>query len=194
MVHWKLTAKADTLMIKHYDSINDRCALVLCDWSGSDLGGVNADVLLKTDTIIETALAFVQAALDMGIYAAVDLGRSIDKDLIRISSIGEFENFFELMSVLPTSAEKIDFSSVIDASDKTTAAMLVLITANLTDEIIQRARAISKYCAVYLVYINLAQRPVDGGLFEEEFLFFNIRGSGDEALKLAAAMASRDDS
>ena len=188
MVHWKLTAKADQLMIKHYDSINDRCALVLCDWSGID-----ADVLLKTDTIIETALAFVRAALDTGIYAAVDLGRSAGGDIIRISSEGEFENFFELMSVLPIETEKIDFSAAIDATDKSTAAMIVLITANLTDEVVRRARAIAEHCAVYLAYINLSQRPVDGSLFEEEFLFFNIRGSGEEALKLAAAMASRDD-
>lgn len=188
MVHWKLTAKVDQLMIKHYDSINDRCALVLCDWSGME-----TDVLLKTDTIIETALAFVQAALDMGIYAAVDLGRSTNGDIIRISSAGEFENFYDLMAVLPVSTEKIDFAAVIDAANKTTAAMTVLITANLTDEVIHRARAISEHCAVYLAYINLAQRPVDGKLFEEEFLFFNIRGSGEEALKLANAMASRDD-
>lgn len=188
MVHWKLTAKVDELMIKHYDSINDRCALILCDWSGID-----ADVLLKTDTIIETALAFVRAALDNGIYAAVDLGRSDDRDLIRISSEGEFENFYELMAVLPTTAEKIDFAAIIDESDKTTAAMTVLITANLTEEVIHRARAIAEQCAVYLAYINLAQRPVNGDLFEEEFLFFNIRGSGEESLKLAAAMASRDE-
>ena len=187
MVHWKLTAKVDQLMIKHYDSINDRCALILCDWSGMD-----ADVLLKTDTIIETALAFVQAALDMGIYAAVDLGRSNNRELIRISSVGEFENFYDLMSVLPATTEKIDFTSIVDASDKGTAAMTVLITANLTEEVIHRARAIAAHCAVYLTYINLAQRPVDGDLFEEEFLFFNIRGTGEEALKLAAALASRD--
>lgn len=187
MVHWKLTAKLDELMIKHYDSINDRRALVLCDWSGID-----ADILLKTDTIIETALAFVQAALDNGIYAAVDLGRSADRDLIRISNAGEFENFYDLMAVLPITNEKLDFAAVIDESDKTTAAMMVLITANLTDEIVHRARALAEQCAVYLAYINLAQRPVDGNLFEEEFLFFNIRGSGEESLKLAAAMASHD--
>ena len=187
MVHWKLTAKLDELMIKHYDSINDRCALILCDWSGPD-----GDILLKTDTIIETALAFVKAALDSSIYAAVDLGRSNDRNIIRISDIGEFENFYDLMAVLPTTTEKTDFAAVIDESDKTTAAMMVLITANLTDEIVHRARALAEQCAVYLAYINLAQRPVNGDLFEEEFLFFNIRGSGDEALKLAAAMASHD--
>lgn len=188
MVHWKLTAKVDELMIKHYDSINDRCALVLCDWSG-----IEADVLLRTDTIIETALAFVQAALDNGVYAAIDLCRSTDRELIRVSTAGEFENFYELMSVLPIMTEKVDFAAAIDESDKTTAAMIVLITSNLTEEIIHRARALSEQCAVYLAYINLAQRPVSGDLFEEEFLFFNIRGSGEESLRLAAAMASRDE-
>ncbi len=188
MVHWKLTAKLDELMIKHYDSINDRRMLILCDWSGME-----ADVLLKTDTVIETAIAFVKAALDAGIYAAVDLGKSDDEQLLRISNDGEFEDFFELMSVLPAPTGKTDFSAVIDRADKTATAAIVLITANLTDEVIRRARALADQCAVYLAYINLTQRPVDGDLYEEEFLFLNIRGSGEEALKLAAAMASRDD-
>lgn len=188
MVHWKLTAKTDDLMIKHYDSINDRRALIMCDWSGMD-----ADTLLKTDTIIETAIAFVQAAMDNGIYAAVDLGKASERDPIRISNIGEFDRFYDLMSVLPPMTETTDFSALIDETDTASAAMIVLITANLTDAVIHRARILSEQCAVYLAYINLAQRPVDGDLFEEEFLFFNIRGSGEDALKLAAAMASRDE-
>lgn len=186
LVHWKLTAKVDELMIKHYDSINDRRALIFCDWSGLDV-----DTMLKTDTIIETALAFVQAALDEGVCATVNTGRGSD-DIIRISTAGEFEDFFELMSVLPASAEKTDFTEIIDRTDKNSAAVITLITANLTDKVIQRARELSEQCAVYLAYINLSQRPVDNNLFEDEFYFFNIRGSGKDALNLAAAMASRD--
>lgn len=186
MVHWKLTAKVDELMIKHYDSINDRRALIFCDWSGLDV-----DIMLKTDTIIETTLAFVQAALDEGVCAAVNTGRGYG-DIVRVSTSGEFEDFFELMSVLPAVTEKTDFSEIIDQADKNSAAVIALITANLNDKVIQRARALSEQCAVYLAYINLSQRPVDNKLFEDEFYFLNVRGSGKDALSLAAAMASRD--
>lgn len=186
MVHWKLTAKLDELMIKHYDSINDRRALILCDRSG-----LETDTLLKTDTIIETTLAFVQAALDEGITAAVNMGGASFGSFITVSAAGEFEDFFQLMSVIPAVTENTDFAAVIDDIDKA-AAMIVLITANLTDEVIHRARALSEQCAVYLAYINLAQRPVDNDLFEEGYFFLNIRSSGNDALKLAAAMANRD--
>lgn len=81
---------------------------------------------------------------------------------------------------------------MIDDTDLTAAAMVVLISANLSEELLARARALSEYSTVYLAFINLAQRQVESSLYEEEFMFLNVRGSGSEALKLAAAMASKE--
>lgn len=187
MVHWKLTAKQDQIMIKQYDSINDRRALILCDWNSGE-----GDMFLRMDTIIETAIAFVRDALDDGIHSSVDIGRALDRELVQITSEGEFDSFYDLMSVLPISTERYDFISVIDDTDLTAAAMVVLISANLSEELLARARALSEYSTVYLAFINLAQRQVESSLYEEEFMFLNVRGSGSEALKLAAAMASKE--
>ena len=184
MIHWKLTAKQDELMIKQFDSINDKRAIVLCDLVGGE-----GDPLLRVDTVIETAIAFVQAALDVGVHSAADFGILSDRSAIGISNAGEFERFFQLMSVLPASAETCDFPSLIDETDKSSAAVMVLITADLTEEVIYRARALCETCAVYLAFVNLTSKQVDRGLYEEEFLFLNIRGAGEEALRLAAAMA-----
>lgn len=186
LVHWKLTAKSDELMIKQYDSISDRRAFVLCDWNSGE-----GDLFLRMDTIIETAVAFVRDALNCGIHSTVDVGRSGNRELVQITNEGEFESFFDLMSVFPVSSERYDYVSMIDNTDINSAALVVLITPNLTEEILERARAIAKSCTVYLAFINLAQRAVDDELFEDEFLFLNVRGSGSDALKLAAAMASR---
>lgn len=187
MVHWKLTAKLDELMIKQYDSINDRRAMIICDWNSGD-----GDMFLRMDTVIETAIAFVRDALDSGIHSSVDIGRASERELVQISNEGEFESFYDLMSVFPVSGEKYDYVSVVDDIDTSSAALVVMITPNLSEEVLERARTIAGNCTVYLAYINLAQRQVDQALFEEEFLFLNVRGSGSDALRLAAAMASRD--
>lgn len=187
MVHWKLTAKQDELMIKQYDSINDRRAMILCDWNSGE-----GDMFLRMDTIIETAIAFVRDALDQGIHSTVDIGRALDREPVQITSEGEFDRFYDLMSVYPVSSERYDFISVIDDTDVSSAALIVLITADLSEELLSRARALSEYCTVYLAFINLAQRQVESSLYEEEFLFLNVRGSGGDALRLAAAMANHD--
>lgn len=186
MVHWKLTAKLDELMIKQYDSINDRRAMILCDWNSGE-----GDLFLRMDTVIETAIAFVRDALDCGIHSTIDVGRAYNRELVQITNEGEFDSFFDLMSVFPVGGERYDYTSVIDDTDVSSAALVVLVTPNLTEEVIARARAVAGVCTVYLAYINLAQRAVDSELFEDEFLFLNVRGSGSDALKLAAAMASR---
>ncbi len=184
LVHWKLTAKQDELMIKQFDSINDRRALVLCDMSCGE-----GDVLLTADTIIETAISFVKALLDTGVGVSADFGIASEGGVINVRNKGDFEQFFRLMSVLPAQNGREDLPSLIDSADKSTAAVMVIITSSLSDEVILRARALGEYCAVYLAYVNLASKQVDNSLYEDNFLFLNIRGSGEDALKLAAAMA-----
>lgn len=186
LVHWKLTAKSDELMIKQFDSINDRRSFVLCDWNSGE-----GDLFLRMDTVIETAVAFVRDALDCGVHSTIDVGRGGSRELIQVTNEGEFESFFDLMSVFPVGGERYDYVSLIDDTDINSAAMVVLVTPNLTEEVLERARNIAKICTVYLAFINLAQRAVEDTLFEDEFLFLNVRGSGSDALKLAAAMASK---
>lgn len=188
LVHWKLTAKQGGLMIKQYDNADDKRMLVICDWSDGASGG---DTFLRVDTIIETALAFVKAALDEGTNSTVLMGEPAGYEAVSITSAADFDSFFEMMSVLPVTVDSRpeDFLALADSADMGAAAAVVLITANLTEEILFRAEEYAKSGEVYLVYVNLGDKPVENSLYEQPFLFFNLRGSGEEALKLAAALS-----
>ncbi len=186
LVHWKLTAKQDNMLIKQYDTTDDKRVLLLCDWCKESEG----DSYLCTDTIIETALAFVKASLDGGISCNIQLGKPGKFEEISVSSMAEFDNFYEMMSVIPVSADNAseDFLKLADGMNIGNAATAVIITPNLTDEVIFCAEEYSKSATVYLAFVNLGLKPVDDSLYERQFMFLNIRGSGEEALKLAADM------
>ncbi len=207
LIHWKLTAKQDELMIKQYDSANDRRVLVVCDWS--NIGEVpvsplppkkkrektvpdgSGDSMLRADTIIETALAFVKAALDRGIHSTVQMTQGSELREFSITNIPEYDYFYEMMTILPVTANSRyeEFLELLDSSNVSRAAAVVLITSTLTPEIVSRAEEYAKTSEVYLAFVNLDNNPVEDTLYERAFLFLNIRASGEEALKLAVAMA-----
>lgn len=211
LIHWKLTAKQDDLMIKQYDSVDDKRVLVVCDWSDLPAApvtpvpakdkknkdavniavGGNGDSLLRADTIIETALAFVKAALDCGIHSTVEMAQGGEFRKFSITNNPEYDQFYDMMTILPVTADgkHEDFIELLDSSDANQAAAVVLITSTLTPEVVSRAEEYSKTGEVYLVFINLGNQPVENELYERPFLFLNIRNSGEEALKLAVAMA-----
>ena len=179
MVHWKLTAKTDDIMIKQYDSLTEQRAAILCNWRG------DGDVLMRTDTVIETAIAFVSALLKKKVGSYVDYeGESICK----VSDLVEFERFYELMSVIPVNTNPEDFVSRIDQADLCGLSALVLITPELSDDIVARANAAAASCKVYLVYINLLCRPVPPTITEEKFAFLDVRAPGQDALDYAAQL------
>lgn len=179
MVHWKLTAKADDIMIKQYDSLNEQRALILCNWRGE------GDVLMRTDTVIETAIAFASALLKKKVGSFVDYeGESICK----VTDLGEFERFYELMSVLPIKTQAEDFVSRMDNSDLCGLSALVLITPELNDDIVARANSAAAYCKVYLAFINLFCRSVPASIADEKFDFLDIRAPGADALNYAAQL------
>lgn len=182
MVHWKLTAKQDELMIKQYDSINDLRAVVLCDYKQSD----DAEGMKRADMVIETAIAFVKTALDKGIHSTVDMG-DINSKPSFVNDLMTFNKFYELMSVISPDIETEDFITMIDELDKTRAAILVLITTELTEELIERARDASQQVTVFFAYLNLESRELESDFSHERFLFLNVIGTEENALENAAA-------
>lgn len=179
MVHWKLTAKADDIMVKQYDSLTEQRAAILCGWRG------DGDILMRTDTVIETAIAFVSALLEKNVGSYVDYE---GENICKISDSGEFERFYELMSVIPINTNPEDFVSRIDNTDLCGLSALVLITPELSDDIVARANAASASCKVYLVYINLLCRNVPSTITEEKFSFLDIRAPGQDALDYATQL------
>lgn len=181
MVHWKLTAKQDDLMIKQFDSITDLRAVILCDYhQPNDIAGMT-----RADMVIETAVAFARVALEKSIHSTVDLGDLGSKPSL-VADMGSFNRFFELMSVIPPDLHTADFLSMIDELDKSSAAILVLITTELNKELIDRARDAAQQVTVFYVYLNLESRPLEHDLSNERFLFLNILGTDENALEIAA--------
>lgn len=182
LVHWKLTAKQDDLMIKQFDSVTDLRAAILCDYHQSnDIAGMT-----RADMIVETAIAFARTALAKGMHSTVDIG-DLSSKLSLVADMGSFNKFFELMSIIPPDLHTEDFCSMIDSLDKSSAAILVLITTELDMELIDRARDAAQQVTVFYAYLNLNSRPLEYDFSHERFLFLNILGTKDTALEDAAA-------
>ena len=183
LVHWKLTAKQDELMIKQFDDVFDRRALILC---GINSGEKERDPLLSTDTVIETAVAFAKAFLECGIPASVEFGVTAES-VCRVSNSAEFEEFFELMSVITPNGES--FSADKDGGE----AVLVIVTAELTDEILSLANRAASVETVIVAYVNLSGKPTEISPETENFAFMNICGAGQEYLSEAFREAVAED-
>ena len=175
LVHWKLTAKQDELMIKQFDDVFDRRALVLC---GMNAGEKERDPLLCTDTVIETAIAFAKGFSECGIPVSVEFGQSADS-VCRISNQAEFDEFFELMSVIMPNGES--FSTDKQGGE----AVLVIVTSELTDEILSLANSAASAEAVIVAYVNLSGKSPEIIPENENFAFMNIRGVGQDYLTSA---------
>lgn len=183
LVHWKLTAKQDELMIKQFDDVFDRRARILC---GINSGEKERDPLLSTDTVIETAIAFAKAFPECGIPASVEFGVTAES-VCRVSNSVEFEEFFELMSVITPNSES--FSLDKDGGE----AVLVIVTAELTDEILALANRAASVETVIVAYVNLSGKPTEITPETENFAFMNIRGAGQEYLSEAFREAVAED-
>lgn len=182
LVHWKLTAKQDDLMIKQFDSINDLRAVIFCDFhQGSDVDGMT-----RADMMIECAIAFAKTALDKGIHSTVDIGDFNTKPSY-ISGEASFNEFFHLMSVIPPDTHSEDLCEMIDALDKSSAALLVLITTEITETLLDRARDAAQQVTVVYVYLNLERKFLENNFEKERFIFLDVKGTSDHALNDAAA-------
>ncbi|MDE6727370.1 MAG: DUF58 domain-containing protein [Oscillospiraceae bacterium] len=182
MVHWKLTAKQDELMIKQFDSINDLRAVILCDYHQSN----DIEGMTRADMVIETALAFAKTALDKGIHSTVDIG-DFNTNPSFVNDAASFNKFYDLVSGIPAELHTNDLIAMTDALDKSSAALLVLITTEISDELLDRVRDAAQQVTVFYVYLNLSQSPVDQDFKNERFLFLNVLGTDDDALNNAAA-------
>lgn len=185
LVHWKLTAKNDELMMKQFEEAAERRALILCDF-GFDSSGNG--LLMRADGVIETAIAFAMSAADAGIRTTVDFGAADGGFVSEIRDRAGFDRFYELMSVLPAKLEVCGFTEMIRAGAMSGASMVFMITSRLTEEVISAAEQLAEIsgCIAVLAFVNIS----DSGAAPAEdsrLLFLNIRGDGSDALQKAAA-------
>lgn len=184
LVHWKLTAKQGDLMLKQFDSVFDRKALILCDFGCCSR---ERDPMLCADTIIETAIAFTKTFLDENIFTEVEFGQTAEYSC-RVTNQSEFVRFFELMSVISPKSEMGEFSSLMDKNIGG-ESVLVIVTAALTEDIILRANKLAAEESVFVAYINLSGKALERSFDNERFLLLNIRGAGQDYITAAVSEA-----
>lgn len=183
-IHWKLTAKADELMIKQYEEINEQKAVILCDL-GIDASG--AGLLMRTDAVIETAIAFAMSCSDANVRTEVDFG-AVESDIAcDITGKTGFERFFELMSVIPAGIEVIDFAALTTRHLRSGASAVFLITGQLSDELYRAAQLFTENGSLVVVaYTNPFSTAADERFEHGRFYFLNICGDTEKALQNAS--------
>lgn len=181
LVHWKLTAKLDDLMIKQYDEATERKTAVICDYSFE--GATPGAVMRQADAVIEAALAFAQAAVRSGDGALVDFGAYQPEFRRVIRDMGDFEGFYDMMSVLPAKLEVMDINDTLRAACRSGSAAVLFITCRLTEDTILAAQtAAESFCGeVALVWLSLGTHSeLESQAEGKRFLFIPIRGEISE--------------
>ncbi|MBE6888643.1 MAG: DUF58 domain-containing protein [Ruminococcaceae bacterium] len=179
LVHWKLTAKHDDMMIKQYDADNDRKAAVLCNFDCA--AATNAAAIKQSDAVVEAAVAVGMSAMRAEIKTVFDAGCA-DVPTFEFSDKHGFERFYELMSVVPVRTQTADFSRLAEKYSMCGAAAMFLITPVLNEEILLAAEAAGERLSgtVVLVYVNCT-----GKLCEQQssknFVFAQLCGENENA-------------
>lgn len=184
LVHWKLTAKYDDMMIKQYDTDNDRKAAVLCNF---DCGTASkAAAIRQSDAVVEAAVAVAMSAMKAEIKTVFDAGCS-DVPVCEFSDKHGFERFYELMSVVPVRTQTADFSGLAERYSVCGAAALFLITPVLNEEIFEVAEAAGERLSgtVVLIYVNCTGKPCEHQS-GKSFVFAQLYGESENAYGVAS--------
>lgn len=184
LVHWKLTAKQDEMMIKQYDEETEQRTLILCDYNFDITSSDTA--MRQADAVIEAAIAFALSAVKSGSGAVVDIGAGTPELHCAMEDMPDFERFFDLMSVLPVRIPVMDLGELIGSIPSSGASTVLLITCRLTEETIIAAEiaAESFRGEVALVWLSLGTHsPLEEQAEGKRFLFFPVRGELDEFSK-----------
>lgn len=184
LIHWKLTAKLDTLMIKQYDTDNDRRSIVLCNFNrGSSTASA---VLRQYDAVIESAIAVVLSSMKEGVKVFADIGLVGGAKYDIADNMG-FDRFYDSMAELPLDITVNDFSEIIKSYSVVDAAVIFLITPVLDDNIVAAAEAVGEVSdsSVILLYINVLGKNTTAPL-HEHYIYAELKGETDAAFSTAS--------
>ncbi len=194
LVHWKLTAKQDELMIKQYDETTDSRAMILCDFSVE--GGSAAQALRRSDGVIETAVAFCMATTVSGINSTIDICAADRSLVFQVSGQAEFEQFYNAMTVLPPRIESLDINVMLTKYSAAEMSALFVVTSSLTEQLIELMDMVARSTIrpVLLAYVNVlsAETELESRARNSAFLFLNIKGEGEDAIPTAVADAQKE--
>ena len=181
LVHWKLTAKQDSLMIKQYDEISDRRAAILCDLGFE--GAAAGNVMRRADSIIETAIAFAMSYMESGMRCTADFGDTARKFVCDIDDRPGFERFYQLMTVIPPKPDTYAFTELIRQYENSGASAAFLITTNLTEELILCADRFAQIFGgeAVLIYISFGgQEELAAAAGGRRFILLELNGEAEK--------------
>lgn len=159
LVHWKLTAKLDELMIKQYDEASERRTAILCDYrtDAADTGMA----MKQADAVIEAAIAILLASVRAGLDTRVDFGAINGDYRSDIHDMSDFERFYDLMAVMPSRLETMELRQLL-AGGQQGASVVFLITGRLSEELIALLAEAAEGSPEMLVLAN-----VNPGIYPE---------------------------
>lgn len=159
LVHWKLTAKTEELMIKQYEQTSRIKALILCDYQfpGADSGSR----MKQADIIIETALAIALSAVRTGTEVLIDFGTETGEYRSEIKDMPAFERFYNFSALIPSKAQVRNFCGLIAEtmlaqSTIHSYSVVFLTTTHLTEELIIAAEAAAEGFPGIVALVNCA--------------------------------------
>lgn len=177
LVHWKLTAKQDELMVKQFDAATECRNAVLCDYS---FEGTLDSVMRQSDAVIEAAVALAMTSAKAGVECTVDLGTYSGEHRSKIKDMADFERFFSLMAVIPSKLDVMEFSELVGGYCRSGYSTLFLVTSNLTEQVIALADLAAEGFGgqVALVWLSLGNRsPLEAQAQEKGFVFLPVYGN-----------------
>lgn len=192
LIHWKLTAKQQELMIKQYEADGDRRAVILCNFAGA--AASPSAVLRRSDAVIETAVAVALSAAEAGIKAVADTGAFVST-VCEISDRSGFDRFYDMMSVIPPNPETVDFTQLVKKYACGDSAAMFLITPTVDEEILDAAEsaAANTTGTVVLIYINCTGKSDYSELrTDRRYVFAEISGETEKTLPDAAEQILAD--
>lgn len=186
LIHWKLTAKLDELMIKQYDATGDRYCVLLMDFGGSE--HTAAAMIRRSDAVAETAIAVAMSVARSGVRLTADTGSLDGMSCDICDSAGSFEYFYDMISVMPPYIETIGMPELIRkwSAGETSAMFIVTPTVNEDTLAAAEAAASRNSGAVVLIYVNCSGNSLRYESSDSRFIFVEVLGETESALPAAA--------
>ena len=176
LVHWKLTAKLDEMMIKQYDQATERRSTILCDYcpDSADTGMA----MKQADSVIETAIAIALASVKAGVDTRVDFGAVTGDYRCAIRDMADFERFYDLAAVMPLRFDTVGVQQLL-ADGQQGASVVFLITGRLSEELVAMLNAAAENArgtVFVLANVNPGVNPaLEEKAKQQHFEYFPVR-------------------
>ncbi len=184
-IHWKLTAKLDEMMVKQFDTTGDRRNVLLCNFCYGD--ATAAAMIRQSDAVAEVAIAVAMSSCRSGVKLTADTG-ALSRITCDVADEAGFEQFYEMMSVLPPYVDCLGFPELIGRYSTGDTSAMFLITPLINEDILAAAETAAAHIqgTVVLIYVNCNGKSDYIRDENSRFVFAEVSGETAESLPAAA--------